>query len=64
MQTIQQCDQLEQALLSGDSVAIEAVRKRILLFFTLADEADLRVAIECARARANEVLREEDDLEP
>ena len=60
--TIAWCDQIERALKDGDEDTIDKLRGQIVFHFAHADELDIRAAVECARARAMEVLREEDEL--
>ena len=57
LQTLLWCDQIEKALLDGDQDTILLLRGKLVFHFAKANEVDIRVAVECARARANEVLR-------
>lgn len=58
--TLSWCDQIEQALKENDWEIVELVRAKLIAHFTQAKEVDIRVAIECARARAQEVLNEQE----
>ncbi len=58
LQTLMWCDQIEQALLDNDQDTIDLFRGKLVAHFAQAKEGDIRVAIECARARAKEVLNE------
>jgi hypothetical protein len=57
LQTLLWCDQIEQALLDNNQDIINLLRGKLVFHFAKAEEVDIRVAVECARARANEVLR-------
>jgi hypothetical protein len=57
-QTLAWCDQIEQALQEGDQDLVDQLRGKIVFHFAHAEEADIRVAVECARARAEQVLKE------
>lgn len=61
LQTMSWCDQIEQALLENDQQTLDLFRGKLVAHFARANEQDIRVAIECARARAAEVLKEEQD---
>lgn len=58
--TIMWCDQIEQALIDEDQQTIDAVTLKLLRHIAGASSTDIRVMIECGRARAHEVLRGED----
>ena len=57
LRTLSWCDQIEQALRDNDQEVIELFRGKIVAHFARAGEVDIRVAIECAAARAEQVLR-------
>jgi hypothetical protein len=58
IQALALCDQVEQAIEDGDHETIERMRDKVMRYFTKADEAEIKVAVECIRARAEQVLSE------
>jgi hypothetical protein len=58
LQTLSWCDQIEQALADNNQELIALMRGKLVFHFAHAGEVDIRVAVECARARAEQVLKE------
>jgi len=61
LQTMSWCDQIEQALLDNDQETIDLFRGKLVAHFSGAGEQQIRVAIECARARCLQILKEDDE---
>ena len=61
-QALSWCDQLERALQDNDQETVHTLRGKLVFHFAKAEEQDIRVAIECVRARAQQVLNEPKEL--
>ena len=59
IQALASCDRAERGLLDGDQELIEELKELARRWAADVDEYDLRSAVKCIRARANEILAEE-----
>ena len=58
-QALTACEQMEAALADGDELTIGHLREELVKYFRYSDRDALKVALECVRARAEQVLSEE-----